>query len=113
MKEEVAVISAERKWVFDENNNFTDKIKGKSLFRNPVNFDREPQYLAIFITGEGSFQVIAEVDYEKSDLRKGEIWMKNAIPVTIPIRFGKDKLEGIRYTTFRKLVTHKTTDYLK
>lgn len=44
MKEEVAVISAERKWVFDENNNFTDKIKGKSLFRNPVNFDREPQY---------------------------------------------------------------------
>lgn len=34
------------------------------------------------------------------------------MPVTMPIRFGKDKLEGIRYTTFRKLVTHKTTDYL-
>ena len=113
MKEEVAVISARRKWVFDENDNFTDKIQGNSVFKNPKNFDREPQYLAIFITGENSFQVIAEVDYEKSDLNDGKIWMKNAIPVTIPIRFGRDKLEGIRYTTFRKLITHKTTDYLK
>jgi hypothetical protein len=113
MKEEVAIISAEKKFVLDENNEFTDKIKGKSVFRNPVNFDREPQFLAIFIKGEKSLQVIAEIDSEKSDLRNGEIWMKNAIPVTIPIRFGKDKLEGIRYTTFRKLVTHKTTDYLK
>ena len=111
MKEEVAIISAERKFVF-ENNDFSDRIKGKSVFRNPVNFDREPQYVAIFIKGESSFRVVAEVNYEKSDLRNGKIWMKNAIPVTIPIRFGKDKLEGIRYTTFRKLVTHKTTDYI-
>ena len=112
MKEEVAIISAERKFVFDKNTDFTDRIKGKSVFRNPVNFDREPQFVVIFIKGERSFQVIAEVDYEKSDLRNGKIWMKNAIPVTIPIRFGRDKLEGIRYTTFRKIITHKTTDHI-
>ena len=113
MKEEVAIISARRKWVFDENGNFTDKIKGKDVFMNPKSFDREPAYMAIFVKGQKSFQAIAEVDYEKSELRNGKIWMKNPIKVNIPIRFGKDKLEGTRYTTFRKLVTHKTTDYLK
>lgn len=112
MKEEVATISAERKWVFDENDDLTGKITGKQLFTNPVNFDREPQYIALFVKGEKSFQVIAEVDQQRSDLKNGKIWMQNPIQVNIPIRFGRDKLEGIRYTTFRKLISHKNTDYL-
>ena len=113
MKEEVVIIPAERKWVFDENNNFTDRVRGKSVFRSRKNLVREPEYVAIYIVGESSVQVIAEVDYEKSDLKNKEIWMKNPILVNVPIRFGRDTLhENIRYTTFRKLVAHKTTDYL-
>jgi hypothetical protein len=112
MKEETAIISSERRWIFDESGDITDRVKGKSVFKNPVNFEREPQFIAIFIKGENEFRIIAEIDEEKSSLRNGRIWMKNALEVNIPIRFGKDKLEGIRYTTFRKLVTHKTTDYL-
>ena len=112
MKEEIAVISAERKWVFNETSALTDRITGKDVFMNPVNFDREPQFVAIFVKGEKSIQVIAEVDQQRSDLRNGKVWMQNPIQVNIPIRFGKDKLEGIRYTTFRKLVSHKNADYL-
>ena len=111
MKEEVVVLAAEKRWVF-KNGEFTDIIKGKKPFISRVNLDREPQYAAIFIKGEGEFRVIAEIDYTKSKLKRGEIWLKNPILVRIPIRFGKDKLQGIRYTTFKKIITHETTDYL-
>jgi hypothetical protein len=112
MKEEVALIAAENKWIFDQNGNLTSIMKGQTEFRNPVSFDREPEFLAIFAKGTAMVRVIAEIDREGSGLKEGKITLRNAVEVDIPLRFGRNKLEGIRYTTFRKLVTHKTTDYL-
>jgi len=111
MKEEVVILPAEEKWVF-ENEKFSPIMKGKRPFKNPLNLNREPQFAAILIKGKSEVQVIAEIDCKKSNLEKREIWLKNPIRVNIPIRFGKDKLQGIRYTTFRKLITHRTADYL-
>jgi len=102
---------------WDELNPFINRILGKEVFDPHLNLRREPEYVAIMINDEISIQAIAEVDYTKSDLRNRKLWMKNAIRVMIPIRFGKapkhkDTLQGIRYTSFRKLITHKTTRYL-
>jgi hypothetical protein len=117
VREEVVIIPAERKWIFDGENNFTNRMLGKEMFDPHVNLRREPDYVAIMINDENSVQVIAEVDYGRSDLKSRELWVKNAIKVMIPIRFGKATkhkytLQGVKYTTFRKLLTHKTTSYL-
>jgi hypothetical protein len=55
--------------------------------------------------------VILEVDYKNSDLLKGIVCPKiEPIRVYIPIKaFSKDRLQGIRYTTFRTLITHNST----
>jgi hypothetical protein len=68
--------------------------------------------MAIHVNGTDLIEAIIEID-SKSTLKNGSV--KNAgkaIHVHIPIRFGKDKLEGLRYTTFRKLITHESADDL-
>lgn len=112
LKEEIVLNVAEKKWIFNKDGSFTDIVQGKKPFIASANLARDPQYIAIPIKGESAVRIIAEIDYSKSDLRTGKIWLQNAIPVNIPIRFGKDTLENIRYTTFKKLVTHKNTDEL-
>jgi hypothetical protein len=57
-----------------------------------------------------------EIDYKKSKLDEGVIIpLGRPISVYIPIkRFAKGHtLEKIRYTTFRKLITHESTKDLK
>lgn len=69
----------------------------------------------MYVKTTDSIRAIIEIDYEKSKLKQTPaliVPVGSPIPVNIPIRFGNDKLEGIRYTTFRKLITHKTTDDL-
>jgi hypothetical protein len=115
MKEEVVIINGEPKNVFDNernfDNGFTKWVTNK--WDNPTAILGEPQYAAIYVKGSNSIQVIMEIDSKKSKLDKGLIIpVGSPIPVFIPIRFGNDTLEGIRYTTFRKLITHKTTDDL-
>jgi hypothetical protein len=114
MKEEVVIINGEPHAVYvngkDEENGFTHWVMKQ--WDNPTGIDREPQYAAINVKGTDSIGVIIEIDSKKSKLDKGLIVQKRVIPVCIPIRYGKDKLEGIRYTTFRKLITHKNTDDL-
>jgi hypothetical protein len=114
MKEEVVIIDGELRTVYvngkDLDNGFTDWVMKQ--WDNPTGIDREPQYAAIYVKGTDSIRVIIEVDSKKSELSKGLIVQQRVIPVFIPIRFGNDRLEGIRYTTFRKLITHKNTDDL-
>lgn len=112
LKEEIILNVAEEKYVFNEDGSFSNIVLGKKPFIASSNLARDPQYIAIPIAGEGEVRIIAEVDYKKSDLRKGKIWLENPISVNIPLRFGKDKLENIRYTTFKKLITHESTDDL-
>jgi hypothetical protein len=112
MKEEVVILPVENKWIFDEMGTLSDKVTGEDVFWNPVNIDREPQFAALFVKGEKAVRAIAEIDLQRSDLKNGKVLLKNPICVEIPIRFGRDKLEGIRYTTFRKLITHKNTDHI-
>ena len=74
---------------------------------------REPMYVAYFVSGTNSVRAIAEVDLRKSKLNKGVIVISGEpIRVNIPIRFGKDTLQSHKYTTFRKLLTHESTDDL-
>lgn len=90
---------------------FTEHVKERWK-ASPIT--REPQYIAIHVKGRKSIRVIIEIDHKRSELDKGIIVPKGKpIPVNIPIkRYGKDKLEKIRYTTFRKLITHESTDDL-
>ena len=111
MKEELVILPTEEKWVFD-NGEFSPIMKGLKPYVSGKSLKREPAFAAILIEGKSEVQVIAEVDYKKSKLEEKEIWLKNPIRVSILIRFGKDTLQGIRYTTFRKLIIHKTADYL-
>ena len=112
MKQEVVIIDGEPKHVYangkDLKNGFTRWVLEE--WDNPTGLRDEPQYAAINVKGTDSIRVIIEIDTKKSKLDKGLIVPASApIPVVIPIRYGKDKLEGIRYTTFRKLITHETT----
>lgn len=114
MKEEVVIISGEPENVYqngkDLTNGFTKWVYEK--WQNPIAMIREPQYAAIHVKGTQSIRVIIEID-KKSKLEKGLIITQGSpIPVDIPVRYGKDKLEGIRYTTFKKLITHESTDSL-
>jgi hypothetical protein len=74
----------------------------------------EPQYVAIHVKGTRSIRVIMEIDHKDSRLDEGHIVpLGKPISVYIPIRrYGKNKLRGINYTTFKKLITHKSTDDL-
>ena len=115
MKEEVVIINGEPQNVYvndkDLENGFTDWVMKQ--WDNPTGIHREPQYAAINVKGTDSIRVIIAIDSKESKLDKGLIVPASTpIPVIIPIRYGKDRLEGIRYTTFRKLITHKTTDDL-
>jgi hypothetical protein len=115
MREEVVIINGEPQNVYvncrDLENGFTDWIMKQ--WDNPTGIHREPQYAAINVKGTDSIRVIIEIDSKESKLHKGLIVPASTpIPVIIPIRYGKDRLERIRYTTFRKLITHKTTDDL-
>jgi hypothetical protein len=114
MKEEVVIISGEPKNVYENGKDLTNGYT-KWVYKqwdNPTAILREPQYAAIYVKGTQSIRVIIEID-KKSELEKGLINpVGSPIPVDIPIRFGDDKLEGIRYTTFRKLITHESTDDL-
>ena len=114
MKEELVIVNGRPNEVFvngDENADFTEHVK-KRWKASPIT--KEPQYVAIHVKGKKSIRVIIEIDYKKSELDEGIIVAKGKpIRVNIPInRYGKDKLEKTRYTTFRKLITHETTDDL-
>lgn len=111
-KEELLIVPGYRQNVY-----VNGKIDGR--FRGYVKrwqvglpMKREPQYVAIYVKGTKSVRVIAEVDVKRSNLSAGLLVTHNPIKVSIPIRFGKNLLHGIKYTTFRKLFTHKSTDYL-
>jgi hypothetical protein len=74
---------------------------------------REPMYVAYYVSGTNSVRAIAEVDLRKSKLNKGVIVITGEpIRVNIPIRFGNDTLQSHKYTTFKKLLTHESTDDL-
>jgi hypothetical protein len=87
-------------WQWDKDKNG----KPKAILGNP-------QYVVIHVNGTHSFRVILEIDYDKSDLHTGKVvCLGEPIRVYIPIKkFSKDRLQGIRYTTFRKLLTHEST----
>lgn len=111
MKEEVVIVHGDPTSVFqngDLNADFTKHVKERWK-ASPIT--KEPQYVAIHVKGTNSIRAIMEIDYKKSELGKGIIVPAGKpIPVNIPIkRYGKDKLEKIRYTTFRKLITHEST----
>lgn len=115
MKEEVVIIQGEPKNVYingkDSKDGFTDWVTKQ--WDNPTGIRGEPQYVAIHVKGTDAIGVLIEIDSKKSKLQKGLIVPKGKpIAVSIPIRYGSDKLEGIRYTTFRKLLIHKSTDDL-
>jgi len=84
----------------------TDKVNGK---RRAI--ERDPQYVAIHILRKGFIGVIIEIDYKKSNLSEGEVCPQgDPIRVYIPMKmYAKDRLQGIRYTTFRTLMTHEST----
>jgi len=86
---------------------FTEFVKGRYNARQTVK--QSPQYAAIYVNGEQYIGAIMEIDRieDKIIIAKGK-----PVPVYIPIRLGKKPFQGIRYTTFRKLITHKTTDDL-
>jgi hypothetical protein len=113
MKEEVIIVPGKPENVFkrgkldDEFEKYVYKWDAYTAIR------REPQYVAYFVTGTSSIRAIAEIDYKKSDFDKGTIAIiGEPFRVNIPVRFGKDKLQNPKYTTFRKLLTHESTDDL-
>lgn len=120
MKEEVVIINRESDWVFkhptealkegrlDLNAEFHEQLK-KGLKTAPLK--GEPQYLAIHVKGKGAIYAMLEIDYKNSKLDEGEIVPQGEpIHVYIPIKsYTGNRLEKIRYTSFRKLITHKTS----
>lgn len=117
MKEEVVIITGYPDSVYDNGkdlaNGFTKHVYKK--WQNPVAILRELQYAAIFVTGTQSVLVIIEIDQKKSKLDQTPaiiVPLGSPIPVDIPIRIGSNKLQQIKYTTFRKLITHESTDDL-
>jgi hypothetical protein len=115
MKEEVVIIQGEPKNVYkngkNPKNGFTDWVTKQ--WDNPTGILGEPQYAVIHVKGTGIIGVLMEIDFKKSKLQKGLIVPESdPVAISIPVRYGNDKLEGLRYTTFRKLLTHKTTDEL-
>lgn len=113
----------ENQRIGDEENIFTEFTKyvtdgwqwDRDKNGKPKAIRGDPQYVAIHVNGTHSFRAILEIDYEKSDLKKGKVVCQgNPIRVYIPIKeFSQDRLQGIRYTTFRELVTHKSTKDFK
>jgi len=96
-------------------------LNGESDFKKYLNnwnaktpILKEPQYVAIHVKGTGLIQAILEIDYKKSKLSQGLIVPKGEpIFVQIPIKkYVGNNLEGSRYSTFRKLITHETTEDL-
>ena len=117
MKEEVVIITGYPDSVYvngkDLAKGFTKHVYKK--WQHPVAILREPQYAAIFATGTQSVRVILEIDQKKSKLNQTPsiiVPFGSPIPVDIPIRIGGNKLQQIKYTTFRKLITHESTDDL-
>lgn len=87
-----------------------DKYNGK-----PKAILGDPQYIAVHVNGTHSIRVIIEIDQKESDLNEGKVKCQGApIRVYIPIKeFSQDRLQGIRYTTFRELITHQSTKDFK
>ncbi len=115
MKEEIAIIRGEPKDVYkngeDMTNGFTSFVLKE--WHNPTPLLRNPQFVAFRVKGEKWVAIINEVDAKNSEFEKGIIRFadsRDAFPilVKIPLRFVKDTLEQIRYTTFRKLLTHES-----
>jgi len=119
MKEEIVILNGAPKEVFKggkipkefgEQIKFADPILKRWTRKNNRGLDREPQYVAIHVNGTKSIWVIREIDIKRSSLENGEIaWTGDPIVIFTPTRFGKYKLRGNKYTTFRKLITHKST----
>lgn len=81
---------------------------------NPKAIHGDPQYIAIHVNGTHSFRAILEIDSKNSRLNKGLIVAEGEpLHVYIPIKFSQDRLQGIRYTTFRTLLTHESTTEFK
>ena len=126
MKAEVAIVNGNADQVYqtgEVNNIFAEFTKhvteewhtDKDQNGKPKAIRGDPQYVAIHVNKTDSFRVIMEIDYQKSKLSEGKIVPKGKpIPVYIPIKkFSKDALQGIRYTTFRTLITHESTAEFK
>lgn len=113
MKEEVIIVPGKRENIFkkgDLDGEFEQYVYNWDTY---IAINREPQYVAYYVTGTGTIRAIAEIDYKKSKFGQGIIAIiDEPIRVIIPVRFGKDTLQGIRYTTFKKLLTHESTDDL-
>lgn len=126
MKAEVAIVNGDAKSVYEIKDNIdyeakdlifkpftknvtekwgTNRVKGKHIA-----IEREPHYVAIHIVEKGFIGVILEVDYQKSKLSEGLVCPQgDPIRVYISIKkYAKDRLRGIRYTTFRTLITHES-----
>ena len=115
LNEDVVVISGEAKYIYANGKDFEDGFSEfvNKKWKNPNPIMRKPQYAALYVSDKNSIGVILEIDQEKSDLEKGIMVSKGwPTPVYIPIRFEKNKLQNLQYTTFKNLITHKSTDYL-
>ena len=114
MKEELVIISGELESVYENGKDMTDGFTKhvSEKWKNPKAILQEPQYVALYVKGTDSIRAIMEIDSEKSDLKKGVIVPGWVLDVNIPVRFGDNKLQNLKYTTFRKLITHTNTDDL-
>lgn len=115
-KEEIILVPGKPESVFTGGNldgEFTKFVYEWDIAPPGTSIHREPMYIAYFVSGTSSVRAIAEVDSRKSKLNKGVIVIAGEpIRVNIPIRFGNDTLQSHKYTTFKKLLTHESTDDL-
>lgn len=99
------IVYVKKCWQWDKDKN------GK-----PKAINGNPEYVAIHANGTRSLRVILKVDFKKSHLSTGKIVCQGRpIRVYIPIkRYSQDRAQGIRYTSFEKLLTHNSTaDFIK
>lgn len=115
-KEEVILVPGKRHNIFKKgklDGEFERYVYKWSITPPGTSIKREPMYVAYFVAETNSVRAIAEVDLVKSKLDKGVIVISGEpIRVNIRVRFGKDTLQSHRYTTFKKLLTHESTDDL-
>ena len=85
----------------------------KELYELNQPITRRPEYLAIRDPDTFSIELIFEIDLFKSIFEKGQIVPKGKpIKVNLPLRVKNKSLEKyvIWYTSFKKLLTHGSTD---
>ena len=108
MKEEVLILPARAESVFVNGDLEGDFTKFFRRWSAHGTIDREPAYVAFYISDKKFVGAIAEVDYENSRLKEGIIATRGEpIRVIIPMRFKpqtrkKDTLHKFQIHDFQK-----------